>query len=131
MTIRVANGSGFLGDRRSGVQEMVEGGPIDYLTGDWLAELSMSILAKQRGRDPAAGYPSSFVDQIGGVLTTCRSRGIKIIANAGGVNPRGCANALQAVADRQELELKIAIVDGDDVTDRFHTWQEQGWPAAH
>jgi acyclic terpene utilization AtuA family protein len=130
MTIRVANGSGFLGDRRSGVQEMVEGGPIDYLTGDWLAELSMSILAKQRGRDPAAGYPSSFVDQIGGVLTTCRSRGIKIIANAGGVNPQGCADAVQAVA-AQDLNLRIAVVDGDDVTDRFRIWQEQGWPAAH
>src|SRR4051812_39952108 len=128
MTIRVANGSGFLGDRRSGVQEMVDGGPIDYLTGDWLAELTMSILAKQRGRDPAAGYPKSFVDQIGGVLATCRSRGIKIIANAGGVNPQGCAAAVRAVANEQGLDLKIAVVDGDDITDNFNALRERGWP---
>lgn len=131
MTLRIANCSGFLGDRRNGATEMVDGGPIDYLTGDWLAELTMSILAKQRSRDPDAGYPRSFVDQIGAVLTTCRDRGITIIANAGGVNPHGCAAAVRSAADERGVSPTIAVVDGDDVTDRFHTWQEQGWPAAH
>ncbi|WP_305094923.1 acyclic terpene utilization AtuA family protein [Prescottella sp. R16] len=131
MTLRIANCSGFLGDRRTGPKEMVEGGPIDYLTGDWLAELTMSILAKQRGRDPEAGYPASFVEQMSDVLSTCHDRGITVIANAGGVNPHGCADALRAVADRQGLDLTIAVVDGDDITDRFAVWQEQGWLAAH
>jgi hypothetical protein len=131
MTLRVANCSGFLGDRQAAAKEMVEGGPIDYLTGDWLAELTMSILAKQHTRSPEAGYPSSFVTQISEVLRTCQDRGITVIANAGGVNPHDCAGALQTAAHEQSLDVTIAVVDGDDITDRFSLWQEQGWPAAH
>lgn len=131
MTLRIANCSGFLGDRKSAALEMVRGGAIDYLTGDWLAELTMSILSKQRGRDPKAGYPQSFVDQMSDVLATCQERGITIIANAGGVNPLGCAEALRAIATQQGLTLTVAVVDGDDITHEFATRLKEGWPAAH
>lgn len=131
MTMRIANCSGFLGDRKTAALEMVKGGPIDYLTGDWLAELTMSILAKQRGRDPEAGYPQSFIEQMSDVMATCQERGITIIANAGGVNPHGCAEAVRAIATEQGLTLTVAVVDGDDITQEFAARQEHGWPAAH
>ncbi|GAA4261233.1 acyclic terpene utilization AtuA family protein [Dietzia aurantiaca] len=131
MTVRIANCSGFLGDRRTGPREMLEGGPVDYLTGDWLAELTMSILAKQRSRDPEAGFPTSFVDQISDVLALCRERGVKIIANAGGVNPGGCAAAVAAAAAERGVEVRIAVVDGDDVVDRVEALQADGWAAEH
>lgn len=131
MTVRIANCSGFLGDRKTGPAEMLAGGPIDYLTGDWLAELTMSILAKQRDRDPEAGFPTSFVDQISEVLATCRDKGVKILANAGGVNPHGCAAAVAEAARAKGVEMKIAVVDGDDIVGRFDQLQAQGWRAEH
>jgi len=82
--IRIANCSGFLGDRHTAAREMVEGGPIDVLTGDYLAELTMAILARQRLKDPAAGYARQFLDHIDGILGKCLDDGIKIVVNAGG-----------------------------------------------
>ena len=81
--LRVANCSGFYGDRLSAAREMVDGGPIDVLTGDWLAELTMGILAGQRLKDPDAGYAKTFVRQLDDVLADCLERGIKIVSNAG------------------------------------------------
>ncbi|KAA0918865.1 acyclic terpene utilization AtuA family protein [Dietzia sp. ANT_WB102] len=131
MTVRIANCSGFLGDRKTGPREMLEGGPVDYLTGDWLAELTMSILAKQRSRDPEAGFPTSFVDQISDVLGLARDKGVKILANAGGVNPHGCAAAVAEAARERGVEVRIAVVDGDDVVDRVDELRADGWRAEH
>src|SRR5581483_10370732 len=101
--LRIANCSGFYGDRLSAAREMVEGGPIDVLTGDWLAELTMLILAKNRLRDPATGYERTFVTQMEQVMGTCLDRGIRVVTNAGGLSPAGCASAVHDVADRLGL----------------------------
>src|SRR5882724_10547161 len=113
-TIRIANCSGFYGDRLAAAREMVEGGPIDVLTGDWLAELTMLILARNQERDPSTGYAKTFVTQMEQVMGTCVERGIKVVANAGGLNPSGCARAVGAVAERLGLAPVIAYVEGDD-----------------
>src|SRR5438477_531220 len=96
--VRIANCSGFYGDRLSAAREMVEGGPIDVLTGDWLAELTMLILARTQAKRPGGGYARSFVQQMEQVMGTCLDRGIKVVANAGGLDPDGCAEAVAAVA---------------------------------
>ncbi|GLX03763.1 acyclic terpene utilization AtuA family protein [Microbispora sp. NBRC 16548] len=112
--MRVANCGGFYGDRLSAAEEMVEGGPIDVLTGDWLAELTMSILAGNRlkGRP---GYARTFLTQMEQVLGTCLDRGIRVVANAGGLDPAGCAEAVSALADRLGLHAAVAHVTGDDL----------------
>ncbi|MGW0805374.1 acyclic terpene utilization AtuA family protein [Nonomuraea sp. NPDC002799] len=117
MTLRVANCSGFYGDRLSAAREMVEGGPIDVLTGDWLAELTMLILAGNRlkGRP---GYAPTFLRQLEDVLGPCLDRGIKIVTNAGGLDPAGCAEAVHELAARLGLSPSVAHVTGDDLTGR-------------
>jgi len=117
--IRIANCSGFFGDRLSGAREMVEGGPIDVLTGDWLAELTMLILSRIRAKKPGGGFASTFVRQMDDVMGTCLDRGIKVVSNAGGLDPAGCAEAVQNVADRLGLAPTIAYVDGDDLLPRI------------
>ena len=117
--IRIANCSGFYGDRLAAAREMVEGGPIDVLTGDWLAELTMLILARRRAKDARGGYARSFVTQMEQVLGTCAARGIRVVSNAGGLDPAGCAQAVAEVAERQGLDLRIAYVHGDDLTGRL------------
>ena len=117
--IRIANCSGFFGDRPSGALEMVEGGPIDVLTGDWLAELTMLILSRIRAKRPGAGFARTFVDQMEQVMGTCLDRGIKVVSNAGGLDPGGCADAVAEVADRLGLAPTIAYVDGDDLMPRL------------
>ncbi len=117
--IRIANCSGFFGDRLSGAREMVEGGPIDVLTGDWLAELTMLILSRIRAKKPGGGFASTFVKQMDDVMGTCLDRGIKVVSNAGGLDPAGCAEAVQEVADRLGLAPTIAYVDGDDLLPRI------------
>ncbi len=116
--IRIANCSGFFGDRQSGAREMVEGGPIDVLTGDWLAELTMLILARTRMKRPGGGYARTFVSQMEEVMGTCLDRGIKVVSNAGGLDPDGCADAVSEVADKLGLHPKIAYVRGDDLMPR-------------
>ncbi len=115
----VANCSGFYGDRLSAAQEMVEGGPIDVLTGDWLAELTMLILFKDRLKNPDGGYAKTFLRQMEQVLGTCLDRGIKVVANAGGLNPAGLADQLRALADRLGLHPSIGCVTGDDLLPRL------------
>ena len=117
--IRIANCSGFYGDRLSAAREMVEGGPIDVLTGDWLAELTMLILARSRAKRPGGGYARSFVTQMEHVMGTCLDRGIKVVSNAGGLDPDGCAEAIAEVADRFGLAPQIAYVTGDDLLPRL------------
>jgi hypothetical protein len=117
--IRIANCSGFFGDRRSGAREMVEGGPIDVLTGDWLAELTMLILSRIRAKRPGGGFAGTFVTQMEHVMGTCLDRSIKVVSNAGGLDPAGCADAVQQVADKLGLSPVIAYVDGDDLLPRI------------
>lgn len=115
----VANCSGFFGDRVSAAREQVEGGPIDVLTGDWLAELTMLILVRQRlKKGPGSGYARTFLTQMRQVLATCLDRGIRVVSNAGGLDPQGCADALREIADGLGLAPRIAVVTGDDLTSR-------------
>jgi hypothetical protein len=117
----VANCSGFFGDRISAAREMVEGGPIDVLTGDWLAELTMLILARQRLKHgPGAGYARTFLTQMEQVLGTCRDRGIRVVSNAGGLDPQGCADALAEIVTRLDVgPVSIGVVTGDDLMPRI------------
>ncbi|HEV2375575.1 MAG TPA: acyclic terpene utilization AtuA family protein [Streptosporangiaceae bacterium] len=117
--LRIANCSGFYGDRLSAAREMVDGGPIDVLTGDWLAELTMLVLAKNMLRDPALGYARTFVQQMEQVMGNCLDRGIKVVSNAGGLSPQRCAQAVAEVADRLGLAPVIAYIEGDDLTGRL------------
>jgi acyclic terpene utilization AtuA family protein len=129
--LRIANCSGFYGDRLAAAREMVEGGPIDVLTGDYLAELTMAILYKAKTRRPETGYAATFVTQMEQVLGACLARGVKVVANAGGLNPAGCAAAVQAVAVKQGLAPRIAFITGDDVLDRLEGWQRAGHALRH
>ena len=113
--LRIANCSGFYGDRLAAAREMVEGGPIDVLTGDYLAELTMYLLWKARQRDPEAGYAVSFLAQMREVLGTCLERGIKVVVNAGGLNPAGLAGKLGELAAAAGLSPRIAYIEGDDL----------------
>lgn len=127
----VANCSGFYGDRLSAAREMVEGGPIDVLTGDYLAELTMMILWKARQRDGDGGYASSFLTQMEETLGTCLDRGIKVVTNAGGLNPKGLAEALSSLASRLGLAPKISCVMGDDVLGELGDLQAKGIRLEH
>jgi hypothetical protein len=129
--VRIGNSSGFYGDRMEAAREMVEGGPIDVLTGDYLAELTMLILWKARQKDPDAGYARSVLSQLEPVLGTCLDRGIKIVNNAGGLNPSGLAGQLAALAGRLGLHPKIAYVTGDDLLPRLKELQAAGHPLAN
>ena len=113
--IRIANCSGFFGDRISAAREMVEYGPIDVLTGDWLAELTMLILARTRVKRPNGGYARTFVTQLEQVMGSCLDRGIKIVSNAGGLDPDVCAEDVAKLAEKLGLHPKIAYVCGDDL----------------
>ncbi len=129
--VRIANCSGFFGDRLSAAREMVEGGPIDVLTGDYLAELTMLILFKTRLKHPEGGYARSFLTQMEHVLGTCLDRQIKVVTNAGGLNPAGCAAALRELADKLGLPVKVAHVDGDDLLGRMEDLQSAGIAFEH
>ncbi|GAC1382141.1 MAG: DUF1446 domain-containing protein [Marmoricola sp.] len=113
--IRVGNCSGFYGDRLSAMREMLEGGDLDYLTGDYLAELTMLILGKDTFKDPTLGYARTFVRQAEDCLGLALERGVTIVSNAGGLNPRGLADKLREVAAGLGLDVAIAHVEGDDL----------------
>ena len=129
--LRVANCSGFYGDRLAAAREMVDGGPVDVLTGDWLAELTMLILAKNMLRDPAAGYARTFVTQLEQVMADCLSRGIRVVSNAGGLSPRGCADAVAGVAAELGLKPVISYVTGDNLVARMDELRAAGVDFAH
>ena len=114
--VLIANGQGFWGDSILGPIRLVNEGPLDYLTLDYLAEVTMSIMQKLKSRDPNAGYATDFVEMIERVLPKCREKGIKIVANAGGVNPQACRRAVAAVIRKLGLSgIKVAVVEGDDI----------------
>jgi hypothetical protein len=129
--LRVANASGFYGDRRSAAREMVEDGPIDVLTGDYLAELTMLILWRGRQKAPETGYARSFLKQAREVLGPCLDRGIRIVVNAGGLNPAGLAAALRELAAELGLGVAVAHVGGDDLLPRLDELRERGQGLAH
>jgi hypothetical protein len=125
-TIRIGGASGFWGDSSVGAPQLVAAG-VDYLVFDYLAELTMSILAAARGKDPALGYATDFVQvTMKSILRDVARRGIRVISNAGGVNPQACAHALQALAAEQGVPLKVAVVTGDDVSPLLPQLREQG-----
>jgi hypothetical protein len=113
--IRIGNCSGFYGDRLSAMREMLEGGPLDVLTGDYLAELTMLILGRDQLKDPSLGYARTFVTQLEDCLCLALEKGVKIVSNAGGLNPAGLADRIREVARGLGLDPAVAYVDGDDV----------------
>ena len=129
--LRIANCYGFYGDRLSAAREMVDGGPIDVLTGDWLAELTMLILWKGMQRDASRGWAHTFLTQMEEVLGTCVDRGIKVVTNAGGLNPAGLADQVSQLADRLGLSVAVAHVEGDDLLPRLDELRDQGHPLTH
>ena len=126
--IRIAAGQGFWGDLLDAPVNQVEGGPIDYLMLDYLAEVTMSIMQKQKARDPNAGYAKDFIPLMKRILPACVERGIRVTANAGGVNVRGCADAVVQVAHELGLggKLRIGIVTGDDIMGRLDEFLNSG-----
>ena len=116
--IRIANSSGFYGDRESAVREMLTGGDLDVLTGDYLAELTMLILAMDRLKDPSRGYAKSFLRQMEECLGLAVDAGVSIVVNAGGLNPAGLATAVRELADRLGVTAQVAHVEGDDLSER-------------
>lgn len=127
-TIKIANGQGFWGDSLEAPVQLVERGPIDYLTLDYLAEITMSIMQKQRSRDPRFGYAHDFIGVMARILPACVERNIKVVANAGGVNPQACSTAVAEVARGLGLagKVKIGIVAGDDIMNRLDDLRDQG-----
>src|SRR5215467_14079628 len=121
--IRLANGQGFWGDWLEAPARLVEQGPIDYLILDYLAEVTMSILQKQKDGDPVLGYARDFPPLIGRVAKQLRERNVKVIANAGGVNPEACARAVLKAAPG----LKVAVVLGDDVFGRIEEFRAKNY----
>ncbi|MFC8387398.1 acyclic terpene utilization AtuA family protein [Streptomyces sp. NPDC057238] len=119
MTLRIGNFSGFYGDRFDAPREMLTGGEVDVLTGDYLAELTMLILARDRLKDPSAGYARTFLRQLEDCLGLAHERGVRIVTNAGGLNPAGLADAVRALADRLGIPVRVAHVEGDDLTARY------------
>jgi len=124
--IRIANCSGFYGDRLAAAKEVVEGGPIDALTGDWLAELTMLILARTQAKHPGGGYARTFVKQMEQVMGTCLDNGIKVVSNAGGLDPDHCAEAVHEVAEKLGLNPTIAYVNGDNLLPRIEELRAAG-----
>ncbi|HEX3547381.1 MAG TPA: acyclic terpene utilization AtuA family protein [Mycobacterium sp.] len=116
--MRIGNCSGFYGDRHAAMREMLTGGGLDYLTGDYLAELTMLILARDRAKSPERGYAKTFLTQLEECLGLALQRGVRIVANAGGLNPAGLAAAVRALAERLGLSVNVAHVEGDDLVGR-------------
>ncbi|WP_431908732.1 acyclic terpene utilization AtuA family protein [Amycolatopsis thermoflava] len=116
--LRIGNASGFYGDRFSAVREMLTGGPLDVLTGDYLAELTMLILGRDRLKDPGRGYAKTFLRQMAENLALAKENGVKIVTNAGGLNPAGLAAAIRELAGQQGLDIAVAHVEGDDLLSR-------------
>ncbi|MFE9773989.1 acyclic terpene utilization AtuA family protein [Streptomyces sp. NPDC005931] len=114
--LRIGNASGFYGDRFDALREMLTGGELDVLTGDYLAELTMLILARDRLKDPAAGYARTFLRQLEDCLGIAHERGVRIVTNAGGLNPAGLADAVRNLAGRLGIDVRVAHVEGDDLT---------------
>ena len=125
-TIRIGCASAFWGDTRVAAAQLVEGGNLDYLVFDYLAEITLSIMAGARLKDPRAGYATDFVEVLAPLLQRLQADAIRVISNAGGVNPQACAAALQAACDAAGVSLKIAVLLGDDLQSQSQRLAEQG-----
>ncbi len=126
-TIRIGGATGFWGDTSLGAQQLVRSGNVDYLVFDYLAEITMSILARARAKNPEQGYALDFVSGVlRGILPEVARQGIRIISNAGGVNPVSCGRAAQALVDELGLKLKVAVVTGDDILGRADAMRKAG-----
>ncbi|MBZ4017143.1 acyclic terpene utilization AtuA family protein [Streptomyces purpurogeneiscleroticus] len=121
--LRIGNASGFYGDRFGALEEMLTGGPLDILTGDYLAELTMLILGRDRLKDPGRGYAKTFLRQLETCLGLAAERGVRIVTNAGGLNPAGLADSVRELAEKAGIPVRVAHVEGDDLLVR------PGWPA--
>jgi len=125
--IRIASGQGFWGDLPNAPVNQVKKGPIDYLVMDYLAEVTMSIMQKQRMRNPDYGYARDFVSVIEQILPEIDEEGVRVITNAGGVNPEACKDAiLEVIREQDRREVKVAVIDGDDILDRIDELIEAG-----
>ena len=125
--IKIGNCSGFYGDKLSAAKEMVEGGDLDVLTGDYLAELTMTILFNQqiqRGEDK--GYVGTFLKQVKEVVHTCKNKDIKIVTNAGGLNPSSMANEIEKILKEAKLDLKVAYITGDNLMPELEDLKNKG-----
>ena len=131
--VRVASGQGFWGDDLEAPVRQVEGGGIDYLMLDYLAEVTMSIMQKQRARDPEAGYARDFVPLMERIFGRCVEDGVRVVTNAGGVNPEGCAQALVEAGRRAGVagRAKVGLVTGDDLMDRLDDLLARGHELAN
>ena len=132
-TVRIASGQGFWGDDLEAPVRQVEGGDIDYLMLDYLAEVTMSIMQKQRARDPRAGYARDFVSLMERIFPACVERAIRVVTNAGGVNPAGCAQAVAEAGRRAGTagRARVGVVTGDDLMDRLDELLAAGHPLAN
>jgi len=130
-SIVIANASGFWGDEAAAIKRQIEGGHIDYLTGDYLAEITMIVLAKQKKKDPEAGYAHDFVQTIAKVLQQIEEKGITVITNAGGINPRACGKAIESIVAQKGLNLPVAVIDGDDLMPQLLNMAKDECPIIH
>jgi hypothetical protein len=129
--VRVANCSGFYGDRLAALAEMVTGGPVDVITGDYLAEVTMLILARTRLRHPGGGYATSFLRQLEPVAGEIADRGVKVVVNAGGLNPSALAEATRELLSKLDVTLAVASVEGDDLLERVPSLLAEGHGLPH
>lgn len=129
--VRIGNASGFYGDRLTAMRDLVSGGDIDVVTGDYLAELTMLILWKATRKDPETGYARTFLTQLRDVVAECAARDIKIVVNAGGLNPAGMAEQVRAIGADAGVDLSVAHVEGDNLMPRLGKLRESGIPFAH
>ena len=130
-TIRIASGQGFWGDLQRAPIDQARRGPIDYLVMDYLAEVTMSIMQKQKLRNPETGYARDFVEVVTELLPDIRDKGFRIISNAGGVNPTACAEAIVANARQRGISVKVAVVTGDDLLEQLDSLLADGVPLKH
>ncbi|MDB3868618.1 DUF1446 domain-containing protein [Candidatus Marinimicrobia bacterium] len=124
--VRIANGQGFWGDSIDAPANLIKDGPIDYLTLDYLAEVTLSIMQRQKLKHPDAGYARDFVDLIDRVLPDLVSKDIKVISNAGGVNPEACRDALLEIAKAKGIDIKIGIIKGDNIYEELDSYVDSG-----
>ena len=127
----IANCSGYLGDKLSAARELIEGGDIHVLTGDYLAELTMALLFRMKMKAPDKGYATTFLKQMNDVMGLCLEKNIKIVANAGGLNPKGLAAELEKIAAELGIRPRIACIEGDDLLPRLQELQQQGEEFRH
>lgn len=129
--LRIANCSGFYGDRLAAAREMLEDGPIDFLTGDYLAELTMMILWKSQQKDASKGYAVTFLRQMEDALGLAIDKGVKIVTNAGGLNPAGLTRELRELCDRLGLKAKVLHIEGDNLLPQLDSLQQAGHELRH